>query len=61
MKNGNGKEQVEQQTRCTACGAVWGCGFIRKFLFEEEQGLNCPFCGVEGKSARELKERNKPK
>lgn len=56
----SGTEQVEQQTRCTACGAVWSHGFIRKASFKPEQGLNCPFCGVEGKAVRELIETTKP-
>ena len=50
----NGKEQVEQQVRCNACGAVWGRGFIRKLLFQPEQGLDCPFCDAKGKSVREI-------
>jgi hypothetical protein len=56
VKNGNDKEQVEQQTRCLACGAVWARGFIRRSLFkmEPDKGIDCPFCDAKGKAVREL-------
>ena len=59
MKDSN--DQVEQQTRCLACGAMWSHGFTRKSSFKAEKGLNCPFCSEKGKAVRELLEDTKQK